>query len=147
MRRKSLEEIVGPEPSRSDRVLAAERCLTHVKHMHATGAATLGDVCDVHSDYARERVDAADVEELHRLEKSGELQGWMDAAGYEDGEDPDQVEARREGVRARVHAHLIGRPAPRREAAVSNAEPVDHRSPDEQLADYTARYNRKSTRR
>jgi hypothetical protein len=71
----------------------------------------------------------------------------MDAAGYEDGEDPDQVEARREGVRAKVHAHLIGRPAPRREAAVSDAEPVDHRSPDEQLADYTARYNRKSTRR
>jgi hypothetical protein len=80
--------------------------LNHVKHMHATGAATLGDVCDVHSDYARERVDAADAEELHRLEKSGELQGWMDAAGYEDGEDPDQVEGGQQFISAETRARL-----------------------------------------
>jgi hypothetical protein len=65
-------------------------------------------------------------------------------AGFEDHEDADQVEARREGVRAKVHAHLLGRPAPRRQAAVSNAEPVDYRSPTEQADDYVAsRYGRK----
>jgi hypothetical protein len=72
---------------------------------------------------------------------------WEDLAGYEDGEDPDEAGARHEGTRAKVHAHLLGRPAPRREVAVSNVEPVDRRSPDEQLADYTARYDRKSTKR
>ena len=138
MRRKSLEEIVGPEPSRSDRVIAAERCLNHVKHMHATGHATPRDVCDVHADYARERLDAATPEELHALEKSGELSQWEDLAGFEDHEDADQVAARREGVRGKVHAHLIGRPAPRREAAVSNAEPADYRTPTQQADDYVA---------
>jgi hypothetical protein len=54
-----------------------------------------------------DRADTTDGEEFDRDLKSGMLDKMLELAGYDDDEDPDEADARRQAVVAKVAAHLL----------------------------------------
>jgi hypothetical protein len=137
MPRRPMENIARLEPSREERIAAANRAWTHGNFMNACGHATPEHMIGLCQAYARHRLEEATRADLHALDESGELAGWEAIADLGNDESDKLVEK----AVAAIHHHLMhGRLPPEEKSAMSNAaERVERASQHRGLDTYVSR--------
>jgi hypothetical protein len=102
--RKSLRETLA---SNSERRAARESAVRHAQRMADAGLLSPGEVADFTQAVISDHVDTLDGEDFDGDLKSGKLDKLLELSGYEDGEDPDEADGRRQGVVAKVAGHVL----------------------------------------
>lgn len=106
MRRKSMQEVVRPaKPQES--LDGITRALAHAKHMHGAGHLSDAERDDFAKLAMAEGLNHLPDNDFDSMLQNGGLDRVREAAGYEDGDDPEAVDGRRHAVGVRVLVNLL----------------------------------------
>jgi hypothetical protein len=106
MRKKSFEQVVGPDDPESERS-GAYAAMMHAMDMAGRGHFTPAEMRDLQRLFGQAYRDTMDGSEYDAMRKDGRFDQLQDLCGYADGEDPDEVDARCHALGVQVVAHFF----------------------------------------